>query len=123
MKILVVDDEPMTLTVLSKKLTDKGYSVSAVDNSFDALKVIEEQKVDLIISDIVMPGMSGFNLLTMLKNFYFLTIPIILISSFNKETIKLKSKSLGAAEFVSKPINYDDLFFKIEKYNARPTGV
>jgi|SRR6185312_13382051 len=123
MKILVVDDEPMTLTVLSKKLTDKGYNVSAVDNSFDALKVIEEQKVDLIISDIVMPGMSGFNLLTMLKNFYFLTIPIILISSFNKENIRLKSKSLGAAEFVSKPINYDDLFFKIEKYNARPKGM
>jgi DNA-binding response OmpR family regulator len=123
MKILLVDDEPMTLTALSKKLSDKGYNVSAVDNSFDALKVIDEQKIDLIISDIVMPSMSGFTLLTMLKSFYFLTIPIILISSFSQENVLLRSNSLGAAEFVSKPINYDELFFKIEKYNSSHTGL
>jgi DNA-binding response OmpR family regulator len=70
-----------------------------------------------------MPSMSGFTLLSMLKNFYFLTIPIILISSFSQENVMLRSNSLGAAEFVSKPINYDELFFKIEKYNNGKTGV
>jgi len=58
MKILVVDDKKMALAALSKKLSDKGCSVSAVDNSLDALHVINQQKTDLIISDIVMPPYS-----------------------------------------------------------------
>lgn len=121
MKILVVDDEKMTLMAVSKKLRDKGYNVSAVDNSFEALKIIGAEKIDLIISDIVMPSMSGFTLLSMLKSFYFLTIPIILISSFKQENVLLRSQSLGAAEFVTKPINYDELFQKIEKHSQGHT--
>lgn len=119
MKILVVDDEPMTLKVLSKQLRGKGYRVSSTDNSIEALKIIDEQKPDLIISDIVMPCISGFTLLTMLKSFYFLKVPVILISSYNQENILLKSHSLGASEFVVKPINFNELFRKIEKYNHK----
>lgn len=117
MKILVVDDEQMMLTVLSKKLKDRGYKVTKASNSIDALRVINEQKIDLVISDIIMPLISGFTLLSMLKNFYFLRIPVILISSYNQENVLLKSQSLGATDFVSKPINYDELFYKIEKWN------
>lgn len=117
MKILVVDDEKMTLTALSKKLRDKGYRVSVATNSVEALRAINEQKIDLIISDILMPLISGFTLLSMLKNFYFIRVPVILISSYNQENVLLKSHSLGATDFVSKPIDYDELFYKIEKYS------
>ncbi len=118
MKILVVDDEKMTLTALTKKLKDKGYKVSAVTNAVEALKVIGEQRIDLIISDIVMPCISGFTLVTMLKSFYFLKVPIILISSFNQENVLLRSHSLGAADFIVKPIDYEELFTKIEKHRT-----
>ena len=117
MRILIVDDDEMMLLALSKKLRGNGYKVVAANNSIEALKLIGEHKIDLIISDIIMPCISGFTLLTMLKSFYFLKIPIILISSFNQENILLRSHSLGAAEFVVKPINYEDLFRKVEKYN------
>lgn len=116
MKILIVDDEEMTLTALSKKLKDRGYKVSAVNNSVEALRILGEQKIDLVISDIIMPCISGFTLLTMLKSFYFLKVPIILISSFNHENVLLRSHSLGAADFVVKPIDYNELFRKIEKH-------
>jgi len=123
MNILLVDDEEMTLVALSKKLREQGYTVSVATNTIEALKAVKEEKIDLIISDIIMPMISGFTLLSMLKNFYYLSLPVILISSYNQENVLLKSHSLGASDFVSKPINYDELFYKIEKYGNRNNAI
>lgn len=115
MKILVVDDEEMTVTALSKKLREKNYEVLTSSDGIEALKIITDEKVDLVISDVMMPCISGFTLLTMLKNFYFNRTPLILMSSYGEKSFIDKSNSLGAYTFISKPIDYEDLFKKIEE--------
>lgn len=114
MKILVVDDDAMTVAALAKKLEEKKYTVISSFDGVEALKLISTEKIDLIISDVMMPCISGFTLLTMLKNFYFNKVPLILMSSYGEKEFVDKSNSLGAYTFITKPINYEDLYKKIE---------
>ena len=119
MKILIVDDEPMTVMALAKKLREKNYEVITSSDGVEALKLVTDEKVDLIISDIMMPCLSGFTLLTMLKNFYFSKIPLMLMSSYGEKSFVDKSNDLGAYTFISKPIDYIELFKKIEDIASR----
>jgi CheY-like chemotaxis protein len=119
MKILVVDDEEMTVLALAKKLREKKYEVLTSNDGVEALKLIADKKIDLIISDIMMPCISGFTLLTMLKHFYFSKIPLILMSSYGEKSFVEKSTSLGAHTFVSKPIDYEELYKKIESLDSQ----
>ena len=114
MKILIVDDDEMTLVALAKKLREEGYEVITSLDGVKVLKIISDEKIDLIISDIMMPCVSGFTMLTMLKNFYFSKIPLILMSGYGNKDIIAKAESLGADTFISKPIDYAELFQKIE---------
>ncbi len=117
MKILVVDDEQMTVLALVKMLRDKHYEVITSSDGVEALRIIADEKIDLIISDIMMPCISGFTLLTMLKHFYFSKIPLILMSGYKEKNIVDKSLDLGAYSFIPKPIDYDKLLHKIEEIN------
>lgn len=115
MKILVVDDEEMTVVALAKKLREKNHEVFTSLDGVEALKIVADEKIDLIISDIMMPCISGFTLLTMLKNFYFSKVPLILMSSYGEKSFADKSHSLGAHTFISKPIDYEELYKKIDE--------
>lgn len=115
MKILIVDDEEMTVVALSKKLKEKNYEVLTSFDGVEALKIITEENIDLVISDIMMPCISGFTLLNMLKNFYFNKTPLILMSNYGEKSFADKSYDLGAHTFIKKPIDYEDLFRKIEE--------
>lgn len=116
MKILVVDDDKMILEAISHNLSSEGYEVCTAENGLEALEVINKQKIGLIISDIMMPNLSGLSLLSMLKQFYFNRIPVIIISSLNKSNIVLSSLGLGADDFITKPINFKDLAARVKKY-------
>lgn len=118
MRILVVDDDMMTLAAISKKLEEKNYAVITTTDAVEALKILADEEIDLIISDIIMPCISGFTFLTMLKNFYYSKIPLILISSYNQDSVLMKANSLGANYFVSKPIDYDHLMLKVEELTS-----
>lgn len=69
----------------------------------------------MIISDIIMPTISGLDLLNMLKSFYFNKIPVILISSLDKQDVILSALSGGACDFVLKPIDFDKLAALVKK--------
>lgn len=114
MKILTVDDDELTLNMLDHCLKGEGYEVVQADDVAKALKIVESEKIDLIISDIMMPNVSGLGLLSLLKNFYLNKIPVILISSLPKEDIVNDSIELGAAYFVSKPIDPKELVTKVK---------
>jgi len=103
------------LVALAKKLREKDYEVITTADGVDALRIIADEKVDLIISDIMMPCISGFTLLTMLKHFYFSKIPLILMSGYKEKSIIDRSHDLGACNFISKPIDYDKLYHEIEE--------
>ena len=116
MKILVVDDDKMILEAIAHNLASEGYEVCTAENGLEALELINKQKIGLIISDIMMPNLSGLSLLSMLKQFYFNRIPVIIISSLNKSNVVLSSLGLGADDFITKPINFKDLTKRVKKY-------
>lgn len=120
MKILIVDDDKLILTVLSSKLKTKGYDIISADNVVDALGIIQDQNIDLIVSDVMMPGISGLSFLSVLKEFNFRKIPLIFISSLDQTNLISKSLALGANDFIVKPINFGHLFLKIEQL-TKPT--
>lgn len=116
MKILIVDDDKMQLEAISHQLQLDGYETVTAENGFDALDVINKIKIDLIVSDIMMPNISGLGLLSLLKQFYFNKIPVIIISALDKADVVIHSIGLGAVDFVSKPIDFSLLLGLIKKY-------
>lgn len=118
MKILIVDDDKMILQTISHSLKNNGYEVETVENGFAALNVLEKQKIDLIISDVMMPDISGLGLLSLLKQFFYNRIPVIIISSLDKTDIILHSIGLGAIDFVAKPIDFKELLALVKKYDV-----
>lgn len=109
MKILIVDDDELMLTSISHSLVEQGYNVVLAENVSKALDILEDQKIDLIVSDIMMPNVSGLGLLSMLKEYYFDRIPVILISSLNKGGVVANSLGLGATYFLAKPVDVKEL--------------
>jgi DNA-binding response OmpR family regulator len=116
MKILVVDDDAILLEAISFNLKEDGYDVITANDGFKALDIIQRQEhLDLIISDIMMPNMSGLSLLSLLKKFYFDKVPVILISSLDKGDVVLSAMKLGAHDFIVKPFNIDELSLRVKK--------
>jgi DNA-binding response OmpR family regulator len=120
MKILIVDDDKMILEAISHYLTAEGHEVITAMNGLQALELAQSKRLDLIISDIMMPDLSGLSMLSMLKQFYFNKIPVIFISSLDKSDVILSSLGLGADDFMAKPINFKELSIRVQKYVKKP---
>ena len=104
--ILVVDDSKTETMIVTKMLIDAGFSVKTASSAEHALLQLKEDKPDLILMDVVMPGKSGFQLTRILARDEALgTIPIILCSSKNQETDRLWGLRQGAREYITKPVN------------------
>lgn len=116
MKILVVDDDVMILEAIAHNLRSEGFEVMTADDGMKALDIIEKQELDLIISDIMMPNLSGLSLLSLLKQFYYNKIPVILISALDQSPVILSSLGLGANDFIVKPINFEELLLRVKKF-------
>jgi DNA-binding response OmpR family regulator len=124
MKILVVDDDSILLEAISFNLKEDGYDVITANDGFKALDIIQRQEhLDLIISDIMMPNMSGLSLLSLLKKFYFDKVPVILISSLDKGDVVLSAMKLGAHDFIVKPFNIDELSLRVKKLAVKNESV
>jgi len=113
-KILIVDDSPTERHVLNALLTNAGYEVVVCDNGDDAIAKAKQIMPDLILMDVVMPGLNGFQATraisrdTDTKN-----IPIVLCTSKSQETDKIWGMRQGARDYVVKPVNRDELLAKI----------
>ena len=116
MKILVVDDDLVLLEAIAFNLRGEGHNVITADSGTKALDIIQKQEdVDLIISDIMMPNMSGLGLLALLKQFYLDKVPVILISTLDRREVILSAMKMGAHDFIIKPINFDELSIRVKK--------
>ncbi|HEU4716956.1 MAG TPA: response regulator transcription factor [Bacteroidia bacterium] len=118
MNILLVDDDAMITELLSMKLGEKGYNVEQVSNGWDALKELSTQKYDLLITDLMMPDISGLTVISLLKNYVFGKIPVIIITSLDQSTMVLSGMGLGASDYFVKPINVEKLLNRIRKLTA-----
>jgi DNA-binding response OmpR family regulator len=120
MRILVVDDDKMLLEAISYTLENDGHEVITADDGFQALDIIQKQEpLDLIVSDIMMPNMTGLGLLSLLKKFYFDTVPVILMSTLDKKEVILSAMKLGAHDFVLKPFNIEELSLRVQKLSQQ----
>jgi CheY-like chemotaxis protein len=104
MKLLIIDDSTVNNILIQNILEDQGYYVRTALNGKEALDEIEKFSPDLIFLDLMMPGISGFQLLEKFqeKNIF---IPVVIISAFNKDEYKEKAKQLGAKGYLLKPVN------------------
>lgn len=112
-KILIVEDDKTLLDAISFKLQSEGYQIEKAEGGWEALNMLERNKIDLIISDIMMPNISGLSLLSVIKEFNFYKVPVIIISSLDKADIAITAMGLGAYDFIVKPINFDLLCTRI----------
>jgi CheY-like chemotaxis protein len=102
-EILVVEDEIMNQTVISHILKSDNFDVQVASDGVIALMEIGRKKFDLIVSDISMPNLDGYQLLEFLKK-HQINIPVVFLSSFTSEAEKDKGLKLGAVDYISKPI-------------------
>jgi len=115
-KILVVDDSPTERHLLANILTKSGYQVGVAACGEEALKITKEVMPDLILMDIVMPGLNGFQATRMIsKDKATQHIPVIICSSKGLETDKIWGLRQGAKDYIIKPIIADELLQKISK--------
>ena len=107
-RVLIVDDEENTRIALAKLLIQDGYNVGTVANGVDALEFLEEEIVDLVITDINMPEMNGLIFLREL-NQTFPEMKVIMITAYGGVGSYLEAMNLGALEYLSKPVRLNDL--------------
>ena len=113
-KILIVDDDYTILSVLRKILERAAYTVFEASNGAEALKVLKEKKVNLVISDVYMPELSGIDLLAEIKKFKS-AIPVILVTGKASVEAAVECMKIGALDYISKPLSLS----KIEETVAK----
>ncbi|MDF5723640.1 MAG: response regulator [Rhizonema sp. PD37] len=112
-RILVVDDFPDNLFLLQSALEAEGYDVDTANNGRIALNKIDASPPDLLLLDVMMPGMNGYEVTRHIrKNDHLPLIPIILVTAF-EEASAAEGLEAGANDFIRKPINLDKLLAKI----------
>ncbi len=117
-KILIVDDSKTELHHLSDLLGKRGYSVRTAENGEEALRRLAEEKPDLILMDVVMPGQNGFQLTrSITRDPRFADVPVIMCTSKNQETDKVWGMRQGARDYIVKPVNADELIGKIKAFD------
>jgi len=112
--ILVVDDEPNYRLILSELLKDEAYEVFTAASGAEAMKVLRETDLDLIITDMLMPGMTGLELLNEVRIFAH-DLPIIMITAFGEVEKAVAAMQAGAFNYLTKPFNNDELLVSIQK--------
>ena len=114
-KILLVDDSKTELHVLSELLTKSGYAVRTAANGEEAMRRLQEEKPDLILMDVVMPGQNGFQLTRAItRDPQFANVPVIMCTSKNQETDRVWGMRQGARDYVTKPVDAAELQAKID---------
>lgn len=122
--LLVIDDNPVNCDLLMRRLGRQGYHAVAVESGADALKLLEQEQFDLILLDLLMPGMSGIEVLEKLKRDAVLrNIPVIVLSALDDMEMIVRCVLLGADDYLFKPFNPVLLKARIaaslEKYRLR----
>jgi two-component system response regulator (stage 0 sporulation protein F) len=108
MKLLVVDDNVEQVNILEKIFTKDGYQVKVASSGFDALKIAESEDIDIVITDMSMPGMSGLKLLKQIKEKK-PSVEVIIITAFGEWGAYAEALKEGAYEFLNKPFKVEDI--------------
>ncbi|MBD2176118.1 hybrid sensor histidine kinase/response regulator [Pseudanabaena sp. FACHB-1998] len=112
-RLLIVDDVPDNLFLVRTILEEEGYEIITASNGYEALKVIESEPIDLVLLDVMMPLMDGYEVTRRIRAMKELPfIPILLITAYDRANA-VKGLDLGADEFIRKPIEADELLARV----------
>ena len=112
-KILLVDDERRMLDLLSLYLTPHQYSCTKAQGAQEALRYLDSQAFDLVLLDIMMPDMSGFELCAKIRDFS--DVPIIMLTAREQQEDIVKGLKLGADDYITKPFEVDQLLARVRR--------
>jgi len=107
-RILIVDDDPHFLRVLSRILSGEKFRVTSAGGACDALELLKSTQFDLVISDLRMPECDGLNFLESLRQSGN-TVPVIILTAYGEVDTYLAAMNAGATEYLNKPIHSDEL--------------
>lgn len=114
--ILIIDDSPTDVRVFSMLLERAGHRVDAVNNAEDGIERVRATKPDLVIMDVIMPGMNGFQATrTLTRDPATAHVPIVIITTKSMETDRVWGMRQGAKAFITKPVNEKELLACIDE--------
>ena len=119
-RILLIEDEPSLIFTLRDTLENEGYIVIVCEDGEEAVGLAQENKPDIIILDIMLPGKNGYEICQELRALKF-TIPIIILTAKNQELDKVKGLDIGADDYITKPFGVKELLARIQA-RLRRTG-
>lgn len=122
--VLAIDDEPGILRVIKLDLSDQGFRVLTATNGEEGLRIAEKHRPDLILLDVVLPGMPGLEVLRELRERS--TVPVIMLTAKRAEADKVRGLELGADDYLGKPFSLDELSARVRavlrRTNATPAA-
>ena len=109
--ILIIDDDPTATRLYDKLLTSRGYQVTTTHSSKEGLERVRDNGLDLVILDLLMPEMHGWQVCREIKKIN--PLPILIISAIDSPDVKIKTLDLGADDYLTKPITVNVLFARL----------
>ncbi len=119
-KTLVVDDDPKIRQLIRVNLEARGFSVREAPDGSQAMKAVEAEIPDLILLDLVMPGIDGIDVCSWVRERS--DLPIIVLSARDEEDLKVRALDAGADDYVSKPFSYQELLARVRAVMRRASG-
>ncbi len=116
-KILVVEDQKEIRDLIAKYLEKEGYDVVVASQGFEALEIFENQDIHLILLDVMMPGIDGFEVLTQIRKIS--EVPVIMLTAKQEEIDRLKGFNLGVDDYVVKPFSPRDIVKRVQVFLKR----
>ncbi|TMI22203.1 MAG: response regulator, partial [Betaproteobacteria bacterium] len=114
-RILVVDDQRAIAEMMTGVLQGRGYEVLTAFDGETALRQVHAERPDLVVSDILMPGMDGYELCRRVRSDPLTALlPIVLVTSLDPQAERINGLEAGADDFLSKPVNWDELFARVK---------
>jgi len=115
MKILICEDEEIMLTALEFRLRKQGFEVVLAKDGRQAVEKVQEESPDVLVADIMMPYVTGLELITFIREEMQSNLPIIIISALENDEVVLEAFRLGATDFITKPFKPNELILRIKK--------
>ncbi|MBN2537072.1 response regulator [candidate division WOR-3 bacterium] len=119
--VLVFEDEPRTQKMMKAMLETAGFRVSGAETGTTAMEIVDEDPPDLVVCDLAVPGIDGFELITALRQEFGFRRPILVVSGLDTEPARQQARAAGADDFLAKPVDRAKLLGRIEGLlGARP---
>jgi DNA-binding response OmpR family regulator len=113
MRILAVDDEPLANMLVQVTLSKQGYEVETAENAYEAMQLIKKREPDLLLLDVAMPYMDGFEFSKMLRAKGY-NMPIIFMTAQDRIEAKLQAFKAGGDDYICKPYNHEELIARVQ---------